>query len=155
MKTTTKTEPLLTEQEAMEWVAALRSGKYKQGKDYLCRRANNVGLVYCCLGVKCDLENPNGWIEHDYNSVLKFKDERLLCPYEEEHPILRVGLLPISGTDGSNVYGYCSLASLNDSGFTFNQIADLIERFWPYIRGCVEDMDGCICPMTLVKEEVV
>jgi len=33
-----------------EWVAALRSGKYTQGKGYL----NNQGL-FCCLGVLCEI----------------------------------------------------------------------------------------------------
>lgn len=31
-----------------EWIAALRSGKYEQGKEYLCK-----GGQYCCLGVAC------------------------------------------------------------------------------------------------------
>ena len=35
---------------AKRWVEALRSGKYKQGKEYLKR-----GNKYCCLGVLCDL----------------------------------------------------------------------------------------------------
>lgn len=38
------------------WVAALRSGEYKQGKCALRR-----GDRYCCLGVLCDLQDNKGW----------------------------------------------------------------------------------------------
>lgn len=37
------------------WVKALRSGKYKQGKNYL-RRQTPEGDRYCCLGVLCEIE---------------------------------------------------------------------------------------------------
>lgn len=40
-----------------KWVAALRSGKYKQGKKVLRTYEN----TFCCLGVLCDIANPNGW----------------------------------------------------------------------------------------------
>lgn len=33
-----------------KWVAALRSGKYKQGKDFLYNKDEDT---YCCLGVAC------------------------------------------------------------------------------------------------------
>lgn len=34
-----------------KWIAALRSGKYKQGRGQLRSLNNN----YCCLGVLCDV----------------------------------------------------------------------------------------------------
>jgi len=34
-----------------QWVDALRSGKYKQGRDYLRNKRDE----FCCLGVLCDL----------------------------------------------------------------------------------------------------
>lgn len=40
-----------------KWVAALRSGAYEQGRNQL-RTANG----YCCLGVLCDLIDPDGWV---------------------------------------------------------------------------------------------
>lgn len=36
----------LTRPQVVKWIAALRSGKYKQGSGYLCR-----GDRYCCIGV--------------------------------------------------------------------------------------------------------
>jgi hypothetical protein len=38
------------------WISALESNDYKQGKDRL-----RTGDKFCCLGVYCDLENPNNW----------------------------------------------------------------------------------------------
>lgn len=37
-----------------QWVAALRSGEYQQGKNYLTR-VTPEGDKHCCLGVLCDL----------------------------------------------------------------------------------------------------
>jgi hypothetical protein len=42
-----------------EWIAALRSGKYKQGKTFLRDSVDN----YCCLGVLCEVAGEVG--EHD------------------------------------------------------------------------------------------
>ena len=39
------------------WVAALRSGKYAQGRNAL--RTENNG--FCCLGVYLDVRDPDGW----------------------------------------------------------------------------------------------
>lgn len=39
-------------------VAALRSGKYKQGREYLGLIGNNV--THCCLGVACEVAIENG-----------------------------------------------------------------------------------------------
>jgi hypothetical protein len=39
-------------QNLTEWIAALRSGKYKQGRNALCKDGK-----YCCLGVACEIKN--------------------------------------------------------------------------------------------------
>lgn len=41
----------LTKEQKDKWVAALRSGEYKQGKGYLHENSSNT---YCCLGVLCE-----------------------------------------------------------------------------------------------------
>ncbi len=42
------------------WVAALRSGQYEQGTDYLVSEHPDAGRAqYCCLGVLCELLQPN------------------------------------------------------------------------------------------------
>lgn len=38
-----------------QWVAALRSGEYKQGKSALRALDKKGELKYCCLGVLCDI----------------------------------------------------------------------------------------------------
>jgi hypothetical protein len=37
------------------WSAALRSGKYRQGRDYLAKTDADGVVRYCCLGVLCEL----------------------------------------------------------------------------------------------------
>ncbi len=40
------------------WIAALRSGEYKQARGKL-----RDGNAMCCLGVLCDVADPRGWKE--------------------------------------------------------------------------------------------
>lgn len=40
------------------WVAALRSGKYQQGRYYL---QSGNGQRFCCMGVACDLVDSSRW----------------------------------------------------------------------------------------------
>lgn len=51
------------------WLAALRSGEYKQTTGCLRRdEADEIHAApkgYCCLGVLCDIVDPKGW---DYDS---------------------------------------------------------------------------------------
>lgn len=95
---------------ADKWIKALRSGKYKQGKEDLHDSVHNT---FCCLGVLCDIgyaqphHNGDAYIENDpdltENCYLETKD----------------GYIPSLGTD---------LAKLNDNGTTFEEIADIIEK---------------------------
>ena len=83
------------------WVAALRSGKYEQG-----RGALRTGDTYCCLGVACDLIDPIAWDGRTWRD----------CAFDN------IGLLPFIARGSAE-----TLADLNDSGDTFAQIADFIE----------------------------
>lgn len=102
-----------------KWVAALRSGEYQQGDDKL---KNHVDNTYCCLGVLCDLHSKLTGLGHwddnghyrdrlDGNDLYLTTGVRLWAELDEHHP--RV--------DGDG------LGTLNDNGYTFAQIADLIE----------------------------
>ena len=55
----------MTEEMYNKWLEALESGKYTQGVGYLKKSAVDVEgtehTSYCCLGVLCDLIDPNGW----------------------------------------------------------------------------------------------
>lgn len=111
-----------------KWVAALRSGEYKQGAGALAR-----GGRYCCLGVLCDLAVKAGVLVE-----VSFADE------EEDQLTYdgADGVLPDSVVDWADLshtdpeVGGVSfdardlrLSAHNDSGKTFAEIADLIERY--------------------------
>ena len=46
----------MDKQVKAQWLAALRSGQYKQGHEFL-----RQGDAYCCLGVLCDLYDATQW----------------------------------------------------------------------------------------------
>ena len=101
------------------WVSALRSGVYKQTKHYLC---DDQG--WCCLGVLCNLVDPNGWQEEDkdedsYARSYWFADGNTEKEFPDHDWLNDIGLdLSIAR----------SLASSNDEGTSFSDLADLIEE---------------------------
>lgn len=116
---------------AMKWVAALRSGKYKQAPGIL-RKVNYSGETagFCCLGVLCNLhaqehpkiaakeKNPSWYLGENRvlpDKVMAWSGVKDPCgSYEVEKGL------------GSEAF---SLASLNDSrGWSFMKIADFIEK---------------------------
>lgn len=108
-----------------EWIAVLRSGKYKQGTCAL-RRCD----MFCCLGVRCDIENSTKWVENA--GEYKWDGEGGYLPMElrkKDGFKSENGYIPFVCRD----HTHTSLAYLNDDGFTFDQIADLIECFWEVI----------------------
>lgn len=107
-----------------DWVAALRSGNYKQGKNVL---HNVTANTYCCLGVLCDLAVGAGVVQE--NELGHF-----YAPVGYKHG----GLLPKAvadwaGLDSDNpwiadVPDPVSAVYANDTlNLTFAQIADLVE----------------------------
>lgn len=103
----------MNEEIKTKWIAALRSGKYKQGEG--CLRNGNS---FCCLGVLCDIKNPNGWENNSFNDG-----------GEEAVKVLPEAVRNWAGlpaTNGSNLNGIC-LAELNDEGYSFEHIANVIE----------------------------
>jgi hypothetical protein len=91
---------------AKKWVAALRSGKYQQGKCFL----KTDDGKFCCLGVLAELAKEVG-LSNDGD---KFLDGSV---------VIWSGL---HGSSGSYANGE-SLAFDNDRGKTFLEIADIIE----------------------------
>lgn len=107
---------------AKAWVAALRSGKYKQAQGVL---HNYHG--YCCLGVACELyrqDTGNGsW--HSAREYIFVDDD----DYENAVLTRRVAdWLGLNVEIDSVVHlpSGDSLAHMNDNGYTFEQIADAI-----------------------------
>jgi hypothetical protein len=48
-----------------KWVEALRSGKYEQASGKL-----RVGNKFCCLGVLCDLVDPEKWNRGEWSGQI-------------------------------------------------------------------------------------
>ena len=118
-------------ENAKKWVAALRSGEYRQCKSRLHRQDE-----YCCLGVAEELRlNSVGesWVAHP-----ELADEFVVPGWTGEHDeepgyaVLSketqdwLGLASDHGSwdAGDNPR---SLISMNDHGKTFAEIADIIE----------------------------
>ena len=108
------------------WVKALRSGKYKQTRNVL---ADNKG--FCCLGVLCDLYQPEYWTYRSYDESLDhltFLNETEVLPKEVAE---WAGLNGDSWDNPNVIYKNkpTYLATLNDTEkLTFNQTADIIEE---------------------------
>jgi len=103
-----------------KWVDALRSGEYQQTQERLRKEDG-----FCCLGVLCDLygkENNVEWNLANNGHNYEFQDK-------ESH--LPSSVIEWSGVEDHNPYiigGIGTLSGLNDKGFIFNEIADLIEE---------------------------
>lgn len=132
-----------------KWLAALRSGKYKQGA--LRLRASDS---YCCLGVLCDIAVKEGVIpeptahtnwrgeiysydygddEHGYINTTLPHSVSEWAGLTEENPVVSTALLKGIKVEG-DYDEYVpfdqseSLAEINDSGLVdFKKIADIIE----------------------------
>lgn len=105
---------------AKSWVAALRSGKYRQGRSYL--RCNKE---FCVMGVACDLMRSKLIVSRVFGGIFKYDYSDSVLPIRVQKALglkTRVGFL-------TNHLGRCTdLIELNDTGLTFTEIADLIEQ---------------------------
>jgi hypothetical protein len=149
-----------------QWIAALRSGDYQQGRATLAKAYAEEGKIvtkYCCLGVLCDVltrnnfpglrltDDPrprigiplkwsygvNDWKESsvlpkDLNFALGLNESNPRIPFNQEiwdDP--RLDYVKSSDVPVKSYYVPSSidLASLNDHGFSFTEIADLIETY--------------------------
>lgn len=122
---------------AKQWTAALRSGEYLQG-DGALRKGDDT---YCCLGVLCALAAKEGVVEFSapddqHRHYFVVGDEG----YNHTAYLPRVvqEWAGLNDTDGSRVdYDYFwttqgqqpTLASANDAGVDFLEIADLIDKY--------------------------
>jgi hypothetical protein len=99
------------------WVAALRSGKYTQGKHALRPQDEQ----FCCLGVLCDIVDPKRWSlgGDEYNWGFANKEGAV------EEKYLTDDVLEAIGLDTSDID---LLAEANDQGKPFEEIATMIEE---------------------------
>lgn len=139
-----------------EWVAALRSGEYKQGQEFLAYAHDDGSVEYCCLGVLCEILATRGMLEVDRGvNTLYYTNPAASSEYDSEVALGRSNaLLPKGVADmiGMNIDEgqskispsvivnddyhddeYVELTQLNDGEHgrdprSFNEIADLIEE---------------------------
>jgi hypothetical protein len=128
-----------------KWIAALRSGEYQQAKGVL-----NSTAGMCCLGVLCDIYSKEHAVDWDYriatvtNIPLELEDKEIghflgspliltdkviaWANVDSENPQI-LGIKKFVTFKGEVTVKPTSLAELNDSGLSFNQIADMIQYF--------------------------
>ena len=95
------------------WVEALRSGKYRQGKNVLRTSSDEM----CCLGVLADISgckwarDGQGWRANGEDNSAPFR---------------AMAFVGLAGSEGEIEYGD-PLSYLNDNGASFIEIAAIIE----------------------------
>jgi len=108
-----------------QWVDALRSGEYEQVTGHM-----RAGDKFCCLGVACDISGLGEWkLLNAYDVSTKAQAYHIDGIYNG------VGL-PAPVIDWLGVTHYkvryagkeLTLTMANDVGFSFNEIADIIEN---------------------------
>ena len=112
-----------------QWLAALRSGNYNQTSGYMKRDD-----AFCCLGVAYNIlhkeKEDNGWIKPPVSfgrgNVFYTSVGKAYLPGEGDYPsdvweALVQDVFPMTSW-------LTHLSNMNDSGKTFDEIADLIEK---------------------------
>ena len=102
-------------QDKSDWITALKSGKYKQGKGVL----NREDKEFCCLGVLCELQMKPEMLE-------KIKHNEFNFSYSKAWTNLPSALLNKFHTSNRDSI-IKELISMNDGDSGFNEIAEYIE----------------------------
>ena len=115
------------------WLPALRSGGYRQGK----RTLRSVDDTFCCLGVACDIYSPDLWNRRDDNEfheyVVDDNSSDAYLPYKvaEYIGISCEGSIKVHDRNHPDLpeplKHMQTLVSINDAGFSFVDIANVIE----------------------------
>lgn len=107
-----------------EWLKALRSGDYQQGSDYL----NVKNTTFCCLGVICELAFKQGIVRKEAaGDTIKYISVKDLN--DGDQWVLPNAVVVWAGLKESNPeINNENLAEFNDTGASFEEIADVIEK---------------------------
>lgn len=111
---------MLNKKLKKEWVKALRSGDYEQGKWNLCQEfPSDEGPKFCCLGVLCDIAFEGDWIlNSEFRWEFHYKNT-FACNLLKQGWVDEIGL---------DVHQHTVLSVKNDHGESFEQIANYIEN---------------------------
>jgi len=123
---------------AKKWVKELRSGKYRQGSEFLKQPDYyNKSVQHCCLGVLCELYNKE--MKKNKGKTLKESYDEGVYYFNKSYEVLPysvkkwAGLKDVGGEFRNKTleYGdevYSSLAEMNDGLVSFKRIATVIEK---------------------------
>lgn len=107
------------------WIAALRSGRYAQGKRVLRKTDDRVD-AHCCLGVGCRIFRIRGSIIGPVWGYGK-SEQDAIAPNEL---VEKLALHNAKGwIKGRRLCWASTLAGANDEGATFKEIADFCEKY--------------------------
>lgn len=112
-----------------KWLDALRSGNYLQGQKVLHGLDDKGRHTFCCLGVLCDLyvqaHPEDGWTRR--RKTIDNQKGFTLLSSRQESQVLPEAVKEWAGLP--TVYGpfNARLPKLNDEGYTFAELADIIE----------------------------
>ncbi len=116
-----KMQPPMKADVKERWVAALRSGKYKQGQGFL-RRDTVDGVCHCCLGVLAEEEGGCDWHYQNLDGVAGVYTLGITGAAK----FLTTGMMEEFGLRRISTR---ALATCNDhSTLSFEDIADAIEE---------------------------
>lgn len=108
-----------------QWVAALRSGEFTQGRTKLKTERTDMAPKHCCLGVLCELHDRQKAIPQSFQSIAGELPDHVMewAGLEEANPYINRPAY----SSYANEYKV-HLSFLNDiENLDFGQIADLIE----------------------------
>lgn len=113
------------------WLAALRSGDYVQSVGYL-HMVRGIRPGWCCLGVACDILADREGVGRDtWHDVESFNGEDTMPPRAISSWMFdpaRGGSMPSYIAEEAIGTVFTALAKANDSGSTFEEIAEWIEE---------------------------
>ena len=121
---------------AEKWAEALRSGDYTQGKNYLKRTVEGK-TSHCCLGVLCEIyyeSNKEENIEESLMWIGELSDKDSIHTFDGSTGALSkkvrnwAGIGSDIGYVKSDLLSKAYLTEMNDGEYSFNDIADFIEK---------------------------
>lgn len=137
------------------WLEDLRAHPELQGQNRLTTILDDGSERDCCLGRACKLLGvprlaeftlpvtgvrgvEYGWIydeDDDDRSEAELPKAAIRAAVASDDLVSRVFFTELPIMDRENTERYLCLEVLNDSGFTFPQIADVIDYFFPAAEG--------------------
>lgn len=121
----------LTRKQCIDWIEALESGEYKQGKGVLHDDETNT---YCCLGVLATINNlPTGnLVELDLTIHRSISLSMPKSPFTPVGEFIHMG---IPSYPPSSIFQLASLATMNDREYSFEDIAKhLRTQYLPQLK---------------------